>query len=411
MSDQERHDVLDGADARLSTLRQRQRVPAPWLVLLSGPLSFGITGPALILDSIAADIGVAITSATWIVSAYGWGIAVGTPLLAGLITRRGVPTLLAISGGLVALGALLVVTVPALSALIIGFGLQAVGAAGLTATAMSLADSPRRMGLITAALASFGAVAPLLGSVIDSVLSWQLVLAMPTVCLLAIPVVGRYTKGLRGTREAFDVRGAALLTALVTALVFVPTWPGVAAGVVAVIAALLSLHLRRRPDGFVPAAMIRAPQFVGAAGLAFAIAVTNFGNVYAVPSLLSGRLGWSSSQIGTAMLWPLLLGGTLSWFVVVAATRLRPASTTAAFIALVTVSVGVSIWSSSGPLLLVGLFLGSIAASSSQGWLALRAESAVGEGERPAAIGLFNLCYLLGAAFGPALVAAWLSSG
>lgn len=54
--------------------------------------------------------------------------------------------------------------------------------------------------------------------------------------------------------------------------------------------------------------------------------------------------------------------------------------------------------------LLVAQALASIAAASGQGVFAVHSTEAVPDEERPSAIGLFNLCYLLGAAFGPAVV-------
>ncbi len=54
--------------------------------------------------------------------------------------------------------------------------------------------------------------------------------------------------------------------------------------------------------------------------------------------------------------------------------------------------------------LLIAQAVGSVAAASGQGTLVVRAAAAVPDDHRPAAIGLFNLCYLLGVAFGPAIV-------
>lgn len=46
---------------------------------MAGPLSFGIAGPALVLDDIARDLSTTTGTVTWGVTAFGWGIAVGTP--------------------------------------------------------------------------------------------------------------------------------------------------------------------------------------------------------------------------------------------------------------------------------------------------------------------------------------------
>ncbi|MEU0162450.1 hypothetical protein ABZ154_27485 [Streptomyces sp. NPDC006261] len=68
--------------------------------------------------------------------------------------RAGARAALSGCGALVLLGALLVLTVPGLPAVIIGCALQALGTAGLTSIAMSLTDSPRSMGFVTASIAA-----------------------------------------------------------------------------------------------------------------------------------------------------------------------------------------------------------------------------------------------------------------
>ncbi|MFF7855316.1 MFS transporter [Streptomyces sp. NPDC007904] len=389
-----------------SDSRGRFHGPAAfWLALMAGPLSFGIAGPALILDDAARDLDVSTGAVTWTVTAFGWGIAVGTPLLAGLLDRRGVRAALTVCGLLVLVGAGLVAGVPVLPVLVLGTALQGLGTAGLTATAMNLADSPRVMGLVTASLAVVGSTAPLAGSLVNDVLSWQAALALPVLSVVAVPfVAARCAKGTPVTREPFDPVGAALLTALVTALVFVPHQPLVA-GVCSVAAAvLLAAHVRSRAHGFVPAVLVRTPSFLVSAGLAFCLAVVNFGMMYAIPERLEDHTSWSSSEIGVAMVWPLLLGGTLSWFVVAASARTGRRPVIAALVTLAVLGPVLAVLATASLALLAAQALASIAAASGQGVFAVHATSAVPDEQRPPAIGLFNLSYLLGAAFGPAIV-------
>ncbi|MGH3821819.1 MAG: MFS transporter [Pseudonocardiaceae bacterium] len=375
-----------------------------WLALLAGPLSFGIAAPSLILADAARDLDVSVGAVTWIVTAFGWGIAVGTPLMAGLLGRRGVRAVLAACGLLVLAGAVLVVTIPVLPILVLGSAMQGFGTAGLMATAMSLAYSVRAMGLITASLAVVGSTAPLVGSLVGDALSWQAALALPALSLLGIPASARHAPVAPASRVRFDSTGAVLLMALVTALVFVPHWP-VAAGVCSILAVmLLGVHLRARPDGFVPAALVRTPQFFVSAGLAFSLAVVNFGLIYAIPVQLSQHAGWTTSQIGVAILWPLLFGGTVSWFVVAATARVSFRAVTTVLAAAGIVAAVTAMLSVSPLVLLIAQAVGSVAAASGQGALAVRAAAAVPDDHRLAVIGLFNLCYLLGVAFGPAIV-------
>lgn len=382
----------------------RERVPAVTLALLAGPLSFGVAGPALVLDEVAGGLGVSIGTATWTVTAFGWGVAVGTPLMAGFLALRGVRATLTFCGLLLVAGASLVLAGPAPPYAILGCALQALGAAGLSASAMNLADSARRMGLVTAALAVVGSLAPLLGSLVSDLLSWRAALALPALSLLAVPSVARKAPPAPVGRGGFDLAGAAILTAMVTALVFVPhqPWPAGLASLAGL--ALLVRHLRLRPHGFVPAVLLRTPEFLISAGLAFALAMVNFSLMYAIPRELSQHSGWTSGEIGLAMLWPLLLGGSLSWFIVTASARVRPSVTVAALTGLGLAGLLVSTLTVLPAALLAAQAAASVAASSGQGVFAVRATAAVPDDHRPSAIGLFSLAYLLGSAFGPAIV-------
>ncbi|MDQ8707910.1 MFS transporter [Streptomyces sp. LHD-70] len=380
-------------------------VPALLLALIAGPLSFGIAGPSLVLDTIAGDLGTSADAVTWTVTAFGWGIAVGTPLMAGLLRHKGARTALSVCALLVIAGAALVFAVPVLPALIAGCALQALGTAGLTAAAMHLADtSPLRMGLVTASLAVVGSTAPLAGSLANDVLSWKLTLALPVLSVLAVPAVLRRAHS-EPSREHFDALGAVLLTALVTALVFVPHYPLPATLASAAALLLLIRHLRSKPRGFVPAVVVDKPAFLIAAVLAFVLAVVNFGLMFAIPDRLGEHTTWSAGQIGIAMVWPLVLGGTLSWFVVAASARLGRRPIIIVLLLFGIAAPVVTEFGTTSLVLLAAQALASIAAASGQGVFAVQATSALPDEERPSAIGLFNLCYLLGAAFGPAIVA------
>lgn len=390
--------------------RTTSRPPAaPWLALLAGPLSFGIAGPALILSDAAGDLGVSVGAATWIVTAFGLGIAVGTPLMAGLIGHRGVRAALTWSGVLVLLGAILVATVPVLPVLTAGSAIQGLGSAGLTTIAMNLAKSTRVMGLITASLAVFGATAPLVGSLVGDVLSWQAALALPAVSLLGVPAALRRAPTASTARDRFDSKGAVLLTAVVTALVFVPQWPVVASLGALAVGVLLGFHVRTRPNGLVPAVLVRTPRFLISAGLAFTLAVVNFGMFYAIPVLLSRHAGWTSSEIGLAMLWPLLFGGAASWVVVTVTARLGFGTVVTGFVVAGGAAALVAVLTVAPLVLLVAPAISSVTAAAGQGVFAVRATAAVPDDDRSSAIGLFTLYYLLGAAFGPAIVALLLA--
>ncbi|MBT2489212.1 MFS transporter [Streptomyces sp. ISL-96] len=380
-----------------------RQVPALWLALLATPIAAGANGPVLILPEMAGSLGVRPASATWLVTAFAWAMAVGTPLMAGLLRRRGLRTTLRVSTALVLAGTLLVALAPWMALALPGRAAQAVGGAGLVTSAMSLAGSVRRMGVITAGFGVLGAVGPLLGSLIADALSWRVSLAVSALALLAVPAVTRTAPAHLPPRAApFDARGASLLVALATALVFIPHYPLPAAVAALALAALLTAHVRARPDGFVPATLLRTPAFLSAALPACALSTSYFTLLFAIPQLLAARTHWSTATIGTGQLLVLLTGSFLSLAFAAVSARLGRRRVLAVLItlgALAPVTAAVSPWA---PLLLLAAATAVFTTTAGNATLAVYATRAAPDSQRPTVIGLFSLCYQLGGAFGPA---------
>ncbi|MFF4317297.1 MFS transporter [Streptomyces sp. NPDC001568] len=382
-------------------------VPAVLLALLAAPLAAGANAPVLIVPDIAGSLGVPAGSVAQLLTAFGWAVAVATPLLAGLLRHRGTAALLRLSAALVLVGALTVVVSPWLPLTLLGRCAQAAGGAGFVAVAVVLAGTARRMGVVSAGFGVLGASGPLLGRVLAESASWRLALTLPVVALLAVPAVGRRAAETRAASAPapgrFDARGAALLTALVTALVLLATAPLAALGAALVAAALLVLHVRRRPEGFVPVALLRKPVFVGSALLALAVSTSYFTVLLSVPRLLADRAGWDPAAVGTGQLLALLLGSALSWPLAAASARMSRAAVRTVLVVTGAASALTAVLADSGPLLLAATTAGVFTATAANAVLSTHAVAAAPDaGRRPAAIGLFTLAYQLGGAFGPA---------
>ncbi|WP_051836513.1 MFS transporter [Streptomyces sp. NRRL F-2580] len=382
-------------------------VPVLWLALLATPVAAAANAPVLILPDMAGSLGVATSTAAWLVAAFAWAMAVAIPLLAGLLRRRGLAPVLRLSSALLLGGTLLVAASPWLPLTLLGRAAQAAGGAGLVAAAMSLAGSARRMGVISAGFGMLGATGPLLGAQLSHAVSWRLSLSVSLISLLAVPAVSKYAKAPAAAPQSrFDARGAALLTLLATALVLLPHAPAVALGCAALAAVLLALHIRRRPEGFVPAALIRRPLFLGSALLALALSTSYFTLLFAVPRLISDRAGWDTGAAGTGQLVALLVGSALSWLLAAGSARMGRVAVRTVLIGIGTLAALAAVFASHGPLLLLATMGGVFGATGANAVLSTHAASSVPDAQRPTAIGLFTLCYQLGGAFGPAIATA-----
>ncbi|MFE5943571.1 MFS transporter [Streptomyces sp. NPDC056480] len=384
-----------------------RQIHALWLALLATPFAASANSPVLILPDMAESFGVSTGTATWLVTVFAWAVAVGTPLMAGLLRRRGPGVTLRLAAVLITAGTAVVAAAPWLPLAMTGRAAQAMGGAGLITVAMSLAGSVRRMGVITAGFGILGAVGPLLGSTIAGAVSWRLSLAVGVVALLALPAVTRHADltAAPSRTTPFDGRGAGLLVLLATALVLIPRFPLPGTAVSLAAAALLALHVRAHPTGFVPVSLLRTRTFVLSTLLACTFATSYFTLLFTVPRLLADRTDWSTSTIGTGQLIALLTGSMLSMALAATAARWgRPRVLTILLTtgALAPLIVLLTPW----PLLLLpAATLAVLTTSAGQATLAVYATQAAPAAQRPTALGLFNLGYQLGGAFGPAIAA------
>ncbi|WP_051856456.1 MFS transporter [Streptomyces sp. NRRL B-1347] len=379
------------------------QVPIGWLALLATPIAAGANAPVLILPDMARSLGVPTATATWLVTAFAWAMAAGTPLLAGLLRRRGLATVLRLSTALVLGGTALVAAAPWLPVALVGRAAQSLGGAGLVAIAMSLAGNARRMGVISSGFGVLGAAGPLLGATLTDAVSWRLALAVSSVAVLAVPAVARYAGQTPPAQGRFDARGAALLIALATSLILLPTTPLAALAGALVSAVLLALHVRRRPEGFVPARLVRSPLFLTSAVLAAALSTAYFTLLFTVPRLLKDRADWTTGAIGTGQMVTLLVASAASWLLAAASARIGRTAVRAVLISVGTAAVVTAALATSGPLLLLAAGAAAFTATGANATLSVHAASATTDAQRPTAIGLFALCYQLGGAFGPGL--------
>ncbi|WP_129840110.1 MFS transporter [Streptomyces sp. RFCAC02] len=382
------------------------RIPVLWLALLATPVAAANNAPVLILGDMSRSLGVSTETASWLVTLSALALAVATPLMGALIRRRGTRPALWLGAALVLAGTLVVATSPWLPLTLAGRVAQAAGGAGMMAVALNLAGTVRRMGVISAGSGMLGAVGPLLGQHLTGAISWRAALSVLAVTLLAVPAVSRGARHARPPEERFDTRGAVLLAVLSGGLVLLPSNP-LPAMVPAVLATiLLAVHVRRRPEGSVPAVALRSPRFRGAVLVTIGLSTSYFTLLYAIPDLLGDRAGWSAGAVATGQMTAMLAGSALTLAFAAHAARMSRNAIRAVLLTAGALAALTAALAHGAVALLLAIGAAVFTATSANGIQGAEAASSVPGRERATALGLFTLVYLMGGALGPALATA-----
>jgi MFS family permease len=395
------------------------------LSALAFPVSLGISGTSLVLPAAAVDLNLSIGRVTWLLTVYGWGMAVSMPLAAALAARHGRRVALAAGAALHVLGAAMILTAPNVLLLTAGRAALSAGAGTMVVLAMGFAREmappktrQRALVVISASIGVSGAAGPMLGSLVAGATSWRAATALPALSLLAVPAVSRLTAGAGSgavrAKSRFDVIGAALFTGAVTALFVALQGPSgglsgtvVAAAVLAVLGttAALALRVRTRPDGFLPAGIRRDRRFLVASAFVLGVASVNFALIYALPQLLAERTGWSRSHIGAVLVAPTLAGAALSWTTGNLALRLGVRRSVLPIAAVAVAGAVLAGLTEGLPAMLAAGATGAFASAAAQGVLVVDATSALPPGLHTQAVGLFNLAFQFGSVVGPSVLA------
>ncbi|SEC82628.1 MFS transporter [Streptomyces sp. TLI_105] len=347
------------------------------LAALAAPASMGVSGPSLALPEAARTLGVSPAAAAWLMTAFGLGMAVGTPLLSATAGRRhGAAGVIRAAAVLVALGALLVLLAPDLPLAIAGRALEAAGAAGLNVAAFQLAGrdrSGRTPGLVAIGSAVGGTAGLFLGAAAAGALGWRAALVLPLLSLLFL-------------RPALRLAGGSPAPAPAPAPGDdTPRTAGDRAGP--------------------PLDILRDRRFLVASGLMLALSTVNFALLYAAPRRVTALTGWSAVETGAAASVAALAGALLSWQLVRAAPRLGPARLRV-FLALGSAVALVLAVAAPWPVaVLLGSGASALVTAGGQGLLTGAATGGLPPARHGLAIGLFNLAFLIGVAAGPALAA------
>ena len=282
--------------------------------LLFGLTGLGSSSAAIALPVVAAELGVSTGVSAWAISLYALMLAVATAVYGRISDLVGVRLPLLAGVTLMSVGALAGALAPNFGMLLVARIVQGAGAAavptlGVAIVSVRYSGSVRvlALGRIAGVAAALSCLGPLFGGVVEGLLGWRAVIALPVFGALLLPLLWR-SLPTTGSGARLDLFGAALVAGTAAGVVLLVQSPstGPTVAVVGAVLAVLGIPavaawVRRRPDGFLPLDVIRNPAVVRSALAAGAVPGAWFALLIAVPAVLVAR-GWEPWQVGVALL-------------------------------------------------------------------------------------------------------------
>jgi MFS family permease len=387
--------------------------------LLFGLAGMGSAAVAVTLPAIAADLDLTTGGVSWAISLYALTLAVATAVYGRVADLAGIRLPLVVGVALMTAGAVLGAFAPTYEVLLAARLLQGTGAAAVPVLGMAIVSAKYEgdvrataLGRVAGTAAAVSALGPLAGGLLEDLSSWRAVVALPALGLLLVPALWRAVP-TEGTGARLDLLGAVLVAVTAAGLVLLVQSPSSGAVIATVGAVLLGLgvpavaaRVHRRPEGFLPRAVVREPAVVRSALAASAVPAAWFALLIAVPAVLAGQ-GWTPLHIGLALvpsavtgfLAPRLAGPLLTRL---GATRSLALSAVTAALALVVAAVGAA--TASATALVVAVVLVTLAFGLGQPALMAAVGAAVPADVRGVALGIATLVFLVGGGVGSAVV-------
>lgn len=387
--------------------------------LLFGLTGLGSSSAAIALPVLASDLGVSTGVSAWVISLYALMLAVATAVYGRVSDLVGVRVPMIVGISLMSLGALAGALAPSFGLLLAARVLQGAGAAAVPTLGVAIVSElftgsakGVALGRVAGMAAAVSCLGPLAGGVVEELLGWRVVIALPMLGLLMAPLLWR-SMPTHGSGARLDLVGAALVAATAAGVVLLVQSPSTGPAVAAVGATLAVLGtpavaawVRHRPHGFLPITVIRNPAVVRSAIAAGAVPAAWFAMLIAVPAVLVGR-GWEPWQVGVALLpsaatglaAPRVAGPLLDRYGPVRSLALAAAISA---VALAVAALGAH--AASATLLVTAVVGVTLAFGLGQPALMEAVGDAVSDEVRGVALGIATLFFLVGGGVGSALV-------
>ncbi len=390
------------------------------LGLLFGLAGMGSSSAAMVLPILGPDLGVSTGVAAWTISLYVLMLAVTTAVYGRISDLVGVRVPLLVGLMLMTVGALLAAAAPSFGVLLGARVLQGAGAAAVPTLGVAVLSSRYEgsvrglaFGRLAGTAAAISCLGPLAGGLVEGLVGWRGVMALPVLGILVIPFLWRALSD-EGTGASLDIVGAVLVAGTAAGMVLLVQSPST--GVVVAVAGValmlvggpaVAMQVRRRPHGFLPVTVIRNPLVVRSAVAAAAVPASWFAMLIAMPAVLLSH-GWEAWQVGLAMVPSAVVALAVPRVAGPLLTRIGSARSLVVAGLVASVALGIAALGAhwvSAAVLGLAIVMVTFAFGLGQPALSAAVGDAVSSDVRGVALGVSTLLFLVGGSVGSAVVA------
>lgn len=381
---------------------------------------------------IREDFGSSEAAVGWVNTGYLLVFALCVPIYGRLSDAMETRKILIAGLVVFGVGSLACALAPTLPTLVAGRAIQAAGAGtipalafGLVARTIPAGERGSSLGLLSATIGAGAAFGPVVGGFLIGVGSWH-TLFYATLVLVAIALAGVFfaipKEESTPSGSGLDLPSGALLGVSVALVLFAVTEAGnaglfswqVGASILVSVTglALFFRRINRIPEPFVSPKLISNPRFIAACVAGFAGQFANVSGLFILPLYLTGTLGRSELLVGLVLLPGAIVVALFSPLAGRLSDRigLRPVLV-AGLLVLLSGILFMSTFGVSGSIILaaIGMSLPGFGFAATNSTASNAASAALTPETAGVGLGIYQMCFFLGAGFAPALFGAFLT--
>lgn len=367
----------------------------------------------LAIPSISASFALTTSEVSWVMVGYSILMTIGAGTYGKLTESFSVRRLYVFGLILFTMGSIIGYLSNSYVQVIIGRVLQAAGASSIPPLSYGIATRSfppairgRVLGALSATIPFASGFGPVFGGFLEQYFNWHALFLVSGLSMFVIPLVLKYVPNMEHERGSFDILGAILFSAGLATVLLGITMNWLYLPVGAVILVAFGLHIKKTTIPFIHVALLKNGSYRRYLWIGFLTFACNTGLTFLLPLMMKVVFHLSTSKIGFLILpsaaSAAFLGSRIGrWSDQYGSTRVLKISQWFVIGGFILLGIAVRLTPWVDALIIIILMIGFNGVLTSSGNLV---SATLHSSELAEGMGIFTMFYLLGGAFGPALI-------